>query len=465
MTLEAAFRQQVIAHGWADPRQRGLVAVSTGVDSMVLLTLFCQLPVAERPQLTVVHVNHQLRSQSVAEEAFLRQWCAEHKIPVVVAQWPVDQHPATGTEAAARQFRYAFFTQQLVQQSAAWVATAHQADEQAETILLKLLRGGQLDQLTGMAASRPLGTGQVIHPLLPFTKEQLRTYAIQHQVPWFEDATNAALIASRNRVRHDLLPALARENPRVSDHLRDYAQQLGAVLAVADRTLDQELTTIITGHDPLTGDSTYLLGYPVADQQLLLARLIKQAAPTVSTAATYLSQCLHLLTNGQRPTGRVAFGDGWVFEKRYRTFLFWQPQKFGKNPPEQFNFMVVLNQWQPVGNGQLLGVFRTAPQAFSLRQTVALRDEQLPLTVRSWRTTDRLRLANGHHQTVRRALINAKVPQQQRSQVPVLVTAQGTVLAALGVKWAVLPHRNHTTTYHIGYQPESVKGERHEQRY
>jgi len=244
--------------------------------------------------------------------------------------------------------------------------------------------------------------------------------------------------------------------------LNDYARQLTGMLTVADRTLDQELAGILTRASPATGDSDRLRAYPSAEQRLLLTRLIKRLAPTVATAPATVDQCLQLLENPQHPTGRVSFENEWVFEKKYRTFLFWQPQKFGKNPTVEFNFMVVLNQWQPVGNGWLLGVFQTAFNQLPNRQTVTLSAAQLPLMVRPWAATDRLRLADGHHQTVRRALINAKVPQAQRVHVPVLVTAQGTVLAVLGVKWAVWPPRKHTTTYHIGYQPETVKGEQHE---
>lgn len=465
MSLETAFRQNWHAQGWDHHPQPGLVAVSTGVDSMVLLALLRTLPAAERGPLTVVHVNHELRDQSRTEEAFLRQWCANRGLPVLVRHWPVAQHPQTGIEAAARAFRYRFFATALTTQAATWVATAHQADEQAETILLKLLRGGNLAQLTGMAASRPLGTGEVRHPLLPFTKAQLRQYAQQHQVPWYEDATNQDLTASRNRIRHRVLPVLTAENPQVVAHLQDYGAQLAAVLAVADRSLDQTLATIITNRHPVTGQVAPLLERPLAEQRLLLGRLIKQTAPQLSTAPSHLDQALKLLRHVQRPTGQIVFSNGWILEKRYRMFLFWQPQKFVKNPPEQISFMVVLNQWQTVGNGYLLGVFQSAPNHDSPHRTLSLSASQLPLMVRPWRTTDRLRLADGHHQSVRRALINAKVPQTQRTQVPVLVTAQGEVLAALGVKWAVWPHRQQTTTYHIGYQPESVKGEKDEQRY
>lgn len=455
MTLETAFQQNWRANGWDDPQQRVLVAVSTGVDSMVLLQLILRLPAAQRPAITVVHVNHQLRQQSQTEAAFLRRWCADRHLPLEVAVWPSDAHPTHGVEAAARAFRYQFFQTQLQQHHAAWVATAHQADEQAETVLLKLMRGGQLDQLTGMAPSRPLAPGQVIHPLLPFTKAQLIAYARAHQITWYEDATNQALVASRNRVRHEILPRLQAENPQVVAHVNAYAQQLQATLTVANRALDQQLAQIVTTQAPVTGQNALLLAAPLAEQRLLLARLISRSAPGTSVSEDHLTECLQLLGNEQRPTGAVAFGRDWAFIKTYDHFQFLQQKNFKEKSVEHFRFMVDLNQWRSVGNGWQIGCFTTEQQpALPPHETVALTADQLPLMVRPWQAADRLRLATGHHQSVRRALINAKVPQSDRQQQVVLVTATGEVLALLGVKWSVYPPRPHTKNYHIVWKHE-----------
>lgn len=455
VSLETDFQQNCQQQGWADPRQRGLIAVSTGVDSMVLLNLFTRLPAAQRPQLTVVYVDHQLREQSVEETAFLKRWCADRQLPLVTATWPVAQHPVHGIEDAARQFRYRFFAEQLEAQQADWIATAHQADEQAETILFKLLRGGQLDQLTGMAASRPFHRGRLIRPLLPFTKQQLRAYAREQRIPWYEDATNQELTASRNRIRLQLLPELRRENPQVDRHLVAYADQLRTVLRVTEQVVTTQLARVIRQQQPLVVDSQRFLDQSADLQDLLLARLTKTAAPELTTESAVLRACRRLLVNVQRPTGWVDLGHGWRFVKNYDTFTYQQFKNSRQNSEEVFNFMVVLNQWRTLGNGWQLGCFTTdATTQLPANEVVALTDDQFPLRVRSWRATDRLRLASGHHQTVRRALINAKIPRKLRAKVPVLVTATGEVVAALGVKWSVLPTRSHTKNYHIKLQHE-----------
>lgn len=463
MSLEMDFQRHCELQGWTDPHQRGLVAVSTGVDSMVLLTLFTRLPVDQRPHLTVVYVDHQLREQSRTETAFLKQWCAQQQVPLVMTTWPPAQHPKHGLENAARQFRYDFFAAQLKAQQADWIATAHQANEQAETILFKLLRGGQLDQLTGMAASRPFHGGQLIRPLLPFTKAQLRAYAEQQEIPWFEDTTNHELTASRNRLRLQILPALRQENPQVDQHLLTYAEQLRTVLQVTDQVVTQRLDQIVRQWQPLVADTSQFLAQSLELQDLLLTRLIKLTAPALATPPAILRECRQLLANSQRPSGTVDLGGEWCLNKSYATFTINQLKNLRQNFQEVFSFMVVLNQWRTLGNGWQFGCFTTdVTDDLPQQQVVALAADQWPLQVRPWRATDRLRLANGHHQPVRRALINAKVPRDARRQVPVLVTAKDEIIAALGVKWSVLPPRAHTSNYHIKLQHESAKGEQHE---
>lgn len=96
---------------------------------------------------------------------------------------------------------------------AAVLLTAHHADDQAETVLMKLIRGGQLTQLQGILPEQPFAAGKLVRPLLPFSKEQIRTYAHEQQLTWYEDATNQNNDVLRNRIRHQVIPALKQENP------------------------------------------------------------------------------------------------------------------------------------------------------------------------------------------------------------------------------------------------------------
>ena len=223
-----------------------IVAVSTGVDSMALLDLLQRLPAGRRPRLLVAHVNHELRDQSTVEEAYLTDYCRQAGLSLRVAHWPKEDHPEHGVEEAARHFRYAFFKRLLTEYHAAAVVTAHHANDLAETMLMKMTRGGQLDQLVGIRDQRPLGRGKLVRPLLPFTKAELYRYARARGLKWFEDQTNQELTVARNRYRHQIIPALERENHQLITHLLDYRAQLTELLAWRN----QELARLLECQNP-----------------------------------------------------------------------------------------------------------------------------------------------------------------------------------------------------------------------
>ncbi|MGO3381573.1 MAG: tRNA lysidine(34) synthetase TilS, partial [Loigolactobacillus coryniformis] len=218
-----------------------LVAVSTGADSMALLDLLAHLPVALRPQINVVHVNHQLRAASVREAAFLTDYCARHGWPLYQTKWPMAEHPAHGTEAAARAFRYAYFAQVLQQQKISVLLTAHHADDQLETLLMRLVRGGDIQQLAAIATQRPFHQAKLVRPLLPFTRQQLRTYVAARKLTFFEDETNQDPRFTRNHLRQRVVPVLKQMQPLAAEHAADYVVQLQRLLRVNQRQMDQVL--------------------------------------------------------------------------------------------------------------------------------------------------------------------------------------------------------------------------------
>lgn len=227
-------------------RQPLLVAVSTGVDSMTLIDLLQHLPADLRPQIAVAYVDHCLREQSKTETHFIQEYCIQHHLLLKIGVWNPEQHPQHGIEEAARKFRYDFFSKTMDELGITTLATAHHADDLAETFLMKLLRGGELSQLVGIPSCRSMGQGrQLIRPLLPYSKQQLYDYAQQHQLTFFEDETNQDDDVLRNRIRHHIIPQLKRENPRFLDHVRSYAQQLSSTLKVNRQFLQQQLTYLL----------------------------------------------------------------------------------------------------------------------------------------------------------------------------------------------------------------------------
>jgi tRNA(Ile)-lysidine synthase len=218
---------------------RGLVAVSGGADSVALLRGLCE---GCRDGLTVAHFNHRLRgAESDADEAFVRELAG--RLGVAVRVGSIDVAAAGGNlEATARRLRYGWLAEAAAEVGAGWVATGHTADDQAETVLHRLIRGTGLQGLRGVAAERPVSDFvRLVRPLLGITRADVLAYLADLGQPYRTDATNADPAFTRTRIRHELLPLLKTFNPDVVSalcRLAGQAEDATAILAAeADRLL------------------------------------------------------------------------------------------------------------------------------------------------------------------------------------------------------------------------------------
>jgi tRNA(Ile)-lysidine synthase len=198
---------------------------------MALLHAMTVLATELRLSVVAGHVNHQLRgAESDGDERFLVAWAGEHGVSLQLAR--VDPAAASGRhsnlEAAARELRYEALAALARSAGAADVLTGHTADDQAETLLHRLLRGSGLRGLCGMSRARRLAEGlRLVRPLLSTTREEVLDYLHAASVPFRQDSSNTDLRLTRNRIRHGLLPQLRLEyNPRVVPLLTGLAEQV-----------------------------------------------------------------------------------------------------------------------------------------------------------------------------------------------------------------------------------------------
>jgi tRNA(Ile)-lysidine synthase len=212
------------------PTPKGIVvAVSGGADSVTLLRALGEVFAG---RLVVAHFNHGLRgAESDADAAFVADLAAKFQLPCRLESRD-SQTEAHGRnlESAARDARYIWLANVARTENAPVVATGHTADDQAETVLFHLMRGTGLTGLRGIARRRPLGDGaEVVRPLLDVSRSQVEGYLKSIGQAWRDDSSNVDRRFTRNRLRHDLLPQLAREyNPRVSEALARLAREARA---------------------------------------------------------------------------------------------------------------------------------------------------------------------------------------------------------------------------------------------
>lgn len=217
-------------------RSEGLFcALSGGADSVTLALVMrdLQLP------FTALHCNFHLRgAESEGDEAFVRAFCAQHGIPLLVKHFDVEEQcrkTGESIEMAARTLRYAWFAEQ-----GGYVCVAHHADDQAETLLLQLIRGTGLRGLAGMAAERD----RVWRPFLTFSRDRVLDFLQQRGAIFVEDSTNSDTHYRRNWVRHELLPLLRAVNPSMANTLSETASHMRQALSVYELGLQAIATQV-----------------------------------------------------------------------------------------------------------------------------------------------------------------------------------------------------------------------------
>lgn len=200
-----------------EPREPLLVAVSGGVDSVVLLHLLNSLPPRERPRLVAAHFDHRLRGAASATDArFVRSLCRRWGVDCRIGRARPWKDRAN-LEARARELRYRFLGETARKLGLRKILTAHHADDQAETFLIRWVQGAGLRGLGGMSFSRPLeGERVLVRPLLLVSREEILAYARAHHLPYREDPTNASDSFLRSRVRR-LMTVLKKENPNIEN--------------------------------------------------------------------------------------------------------------------------------------------------------------------------------------------------------------------------------------------------------
>ncbi len=246
-----------------------LLALSGGADSSLLLYLLAELCQKEGITLEAMHVNHGIRQdEAERDEAFCRSLCEERGIPFHVARISVPalaKQEGRGIEETARKYRYALLEKKREERGLASIATAHNADDNVETVLMHLVRGTGLRGLCGISALR----GRLLRPLLSVSKKEVYEAVREAAIPYVEDSTNKDTAYARNYIRHELLPRLERLNPAVSAAILRMTEEVGEDASYLD-TLAKEAFDKAYSGEGLCRPSLSGLPYSLAYRVLLL---------------------------------------------------------------------------------------------------------------------------------------------------------------------------------------------------
>lgn len=403
------------------PGSTVVCAVSGGADSVALLHWLWSNRQKLGITVTAAHYNHCLRGEaSDGDEAFVRKLCTSWHIPLAVGRGDVARsarQSGMSLEEAARQLRYEFLLAQP-----GYIAVAHNADDQVETVLLNLLRGTGLKGLCAMDAV----SGRLVRPLLAVTRQEIEAYLQKHGLPHREDATNTEDNALRNRLRHHVIPLLRQENPNLAGTISRMTALLHQDEAYLAARTDQLLDAArrAGGYDCLT-----LAGAETVLRRRALRRLLeipKPAQAHVEAAEALLQTC--------EGSAEITLPGGYILRRQYNILSLDQAGQ-----PECFTPVTL----HPGENALLpeagLRIFVDFPEilekSLDCLSTFALKcdmmEEHPALTIRPRQMGDTLRRSGGQ-KSIKKWMIDAKLPACRRGLIPV-VSWNSTVLAVYGL--------------------------------
>jgi tRNA(Ile)-lysidine synthase len=408
-----------------------LTAVSGGADSVALLDVFHSLASEWRLTLHAIHVHHGLRPQAEADADFVRGLCARVGVPLHVEYVSVRREPPwEGLEAEARRARYGAFREVARRTGAQRIATAHTADDQAETVLMRLLEGAGPRGLAGIAPTR----GLLIRPLLGARRADVEAHLRARGIGWVEDASNRDTRFLRNRIRHEVLPFLAQAiEPSIIDHLARSAALVRGMVDDLERAATRELRQL-----GRRGPEGWLL--KVADlaglPRELAVETCRQAARDLGHSGAFRGHAQKALRRLLAPGPvRGALRAGGVTVERSGRWLRVGPRRLPPLAPHDFAVPGDL-ALPEVGLVIEARCFPKAPGYVAPRERLlaAFDADVLPhrLQVRARRRGDRFDAFGGPaERRLKSFLIDAGVPRWERERVP-LLEAAGDIIWVVG---------------------------------
>lgn len=408
-----------------------LCAVSGGADSMCMLAMLDELTGTDAIRIAAAHFDHGLRgAESDRDAEFVRNYCASHDIAYYFGAGNVRDYAGQkkiSIETAARELRYDFLHKTAGKAGADRIATAHTANDNAETVLLNLIRGSGLKGLCGIPPVR----GNIIRPILCLNREQVMGYLKEHDIPHIEDSSNSELVYTRNKLRHTVIPLLEQFNPRFLEAISETSQLIGEdeayLSSLADKVLRNAKRDVYGLR--ISAGELKKLPKPVA------ARVVMGASEELGAAITRsLVDGVTELAFSDSPSGNRSFAGGLTVLREYDDIL------FTRLPPEIKTFTPVklaLNETVEVPELGLAFTYAPGVPKEKINNsfnTFLFKKDSIcgKIAVRPRKSGDKISFGGTRGtKTLKKMFIDEKLPLRLRESIPVLSDEKG-VLAVPG---------------------------------
>ena len=400
-----------------------LIAVSGGVDSVVLLHALNRVSKPLNVSLHVAHLDHQIRSESTDDAAFVRDLCDQLGVPCYVESYDVlglAKQGKLSIEMAGRQARRELLQRVAARVDADRIVLAHHQDDQVETFMIRLLRGsGQ----SGLASMR-IHQGLWWRPLLGCSRGQILDYARQHELSWVEDESNNNPVYLRNQLRHQLIPQLLEINPNIGRQLAGLTQQFQVEEDYWQEQVEQQMTALVLSrNDGLRLRRSVLLAMHPALRMRMLRETLRQLRGDLQRIEAVHLRSIEALLTGQRSQAQLDLPGCWV-ARRYETLWL---REVAPVLLEPFDLLLPLYGELELQDGRVL---RTSIQDELEGESANVTEYSLvhlpqSLRVRSWQAGDRFEpLGMTGHKRLKKFFSDHREELEARLTTPLLVNGE-----------------------------------------
>ncbi|WP_035512808.1 tRNA lysidine(34) synthetase TilS [Halalkalibacillus halophilus] len=410
------------------PKDHLVIAVSGGVDSMVLLHILSELRTTLNIELSVVTIDHQLREDSSKDSLMVKEEAEKLGVHTVIETVDVvsrKERDKIGTQEAARDLRYEVLLRHASKHSESKVVLAHHGDDQIETMFMQLTKG---IKPIGMTAIQTRASVPIIRPLLGVAKAEIIAYAAHNNICYREDPSNKSETYTRNRFRKHLLPFVKEENPNLQKGIQLVQEQMTEDEAFLQQIAGEELEEIATFCEQkvtIPINSFLKLSQPLQRRGFHL--ILNYLSVNKLMKKDYFPAVVEWLVSNQ-PNSTYVLGDSWEVVKAYDQFSIRKRQapKSGYEIPLKNNEEIYL----PNGGKVLLEMNGSLDYREGTHSVYCDSSHiDFPLYVRSRKPGDRIRpLGLGGSKKVKDLFIDYKIPSEFREEWPIITDASGTIL-------------------------------------
>ncbi|MBM7555143.1 tRNA lysidine(34) synthetase TilS [Thalassobacillus pellis] len=441
--MEESVKRFIEKHQLLRPGQTIVLGVSGGSDSMALLHYFNEIRSKQDLRIIAASVDHGLRGEESRQDLQLvadicEEWDIEFKgVQCDVASYK--QEHKLGTQQAARTLRYQFFHEMMQEAGADALALGHHGDDQAETMVMQLIRGTNIDALKGIPITRPFATGRIIRPFLSVSKQEIRTYCKKKGIRLREDPSNQEDTYTRNYLRLHVLPLLKEKNPRLSEHLQLMSERVREDLSYLNAQAEQALKAVVQ-LEPAGPEAAFDIvdfqTLPTALQRRTFHLILNYLYDGRTMDLSYIhEEQFFAMLDPVVANARLDFPDNLSLHRNYGRISFYFGKKDESSP---YHFELQPGESIMLPNGSELTAKTTACRDAKEDQYTFACDVthvKLPLIIRTRQDGDRMTLKGmSGSKKIKDIFIDQKVPIEQRADWPIVTDQSGNILWLAGLK-------------------------------